>query len=101
MALTSRLKFVVENDSFLRLIQVVLDPNAPAERIAAFSHFCAHDLPDFSGWCEKVRSQARNLYPTDVLLVDDEAELLANVPRAQAVVVESLAVGAKEIAAAG
>ena len=101
MASSSRLKFVVENDSFLRLIQVVLDPNAPAERIAAFSHFCAHDLPDFPGWCEKVRSQAQNLYPTEVRLVDDEAELLANVADASTIVVESLAVGEREIAAAG
>jgi phosphoglycerate dehydrogenase-like enzyme len=101
MAAASRLKFVVENDSFLRLIQAVLDPNAPAERIAAFSHFCAHDLPDFAGWCEKVRSQAQNLYPTEVRLVDDESELLANVPGARALVVESLAVGEREIAAAG
>ena len=101
MAAPSRLKFVVENDSFLRLIQVVLDPAAPIERIAAFSHFCAHDLPDFPGWCEKVRSQAQNLYPTEVRLVDDEAGLLANVPGARAIVVESLAVGEKEIAAAG
>jgi phosphoglycerate dehydrogenase-like enzyme len=101
MAASSQLKFVVENDSFLRLIQVVLDPNAPAERIAAFSHFCAHDLPDFPGWCGKVRSQAQNVYPTEVRLVDDQAELLANVPGARAVVVESLPVGAREIAAAG
>jgi phosphoglycerate dehydrogenase-like enzyme len=101
MASSSRPKLVVENDSFLRLIQVVLDPAAPAERIAAFSHFCAHDLPDFPGWCDKVRSQAQNLYPTDVRLVDDQAELLANVPGARAVVVETLAVGEREIAAAG
>ena len=59
MASSPRLKFVVENDSFLRLIQVVLDPSAPEERIAAFSHFCAHDLPDFAGWCETVRSQRK------------------------------------------
>jgi phosphoglycerate dehydrogenase-like enzyme len=101
MASSSRLKFVVENDSFLRLIQVVLDPNAPAERIAAFSHFCAHDLPDFPGWCEKVRAQAQTLYPTEVRLVDDEAELLASVAGASTIVVESLAVGEREIAAAG
>jgi phosphoglycerate dehydrogenase-like enzyme len=96
-----RLKFVVENDSFLRLIQVVLDPNAPAERIAAFSHFCAHDLPDFGGWCASVRGRAQHLYPADVLLVDNDADLLANVHGAKAIVVESLMVGEKEIAAAG
>ena len=98
---SSRPKLVVENDSFLRLIQVVLDPAAPAERLAAFSHFCAHDLPDFAGWCERVRAGAQHLYPAAVRLVDDEAELLASLPGARAVVVESLAVGAREIAAAG
>lgn len=101
MASSSTRKFVVENDSFLRLIQIVLDPAAPAERFAAFSHFCAHDLPDFRGWCERVRAGAEDLYPVDVRLVDDQPELLANVSAAQAVVVESLAVGEREIAAAG
>ncbi|HEY7319418.1 MAG TPA: NAD(P)-dependent oxidoreductase [Candidatus Binatia bacterium] len=101
MASSSRLKFVVENDSFLRLIQVVLDPNAPAERIAAFSHFCAHDLPDFAGWCDTVRARAQNLYPTDVRLVNDQTELLENAPGALVIVVESLTVGPEEIAAAG
>jgi phosphoglycerate dehydrogenase-like enzyme len=101
MTSTCHIKFVVENDSFLRLIQVVLDPAAPVERFAAFSHFCAHDLPDFAGWCEKVRTGAQYLYPADVRLVDDEAGLLANLSRAEVVVVESLAVGPKEIASAG
>jgi len=93
--------FVVENDSFLRLIQVVLDPTAPQERIDAFAHFCQHDLPDFRGWCVAVRSQAPNLHPTEVRLVDDQAQLLAHLPGAAVAVVEELSVGAKEIAAAG
>ena len=101
MASSSRPKFVVENDSFLRLIQVSLDPTAPAERFAAFAHFCKHDLPDFHGWCERVRAGAQRLYPADVRLVDDQAELLANITGAHVVVVESLSVGGKEIAAAG
>jgi phosphoglycerate dehydrogenase-like enzyme len=101
MASSARPKLVVENDSFLRLIQVALDPAAPAERLAAFSHFCAHDLPDFVGWCERVRAGAQSLYPADVRLVDDETELLANLPGATAVAVESLAVGAREVEAAG
>src|SRR4029434_3922566 len=57
MASSSRPKLVVENDSFLRLIQVILDPAAPADRFAAFSHFCAHDLPDFGGWLERMRAR--------------------------------------------
>src|SRR5215471_5118776 len=99
--MASRLKFVVENDSFLRLIQVVLDPSAPQDRIEAFAHFCKHDTPDFNGWCEKIRAQAKNIYPADVHLVDNQAELLANVCNAAAIVVEELTVSQKEIAAAG
>lgn len=96
-----RFKFVVENDSFLRLIQVVLDPSAPKERIDAFAHFCKHDTPDFDGWCEGIRAQARNLYPSDVCLVNTQEELLANAFGAAAIVVEELTVGSEEIAAAG
>jgi phosphoglycerate dehydrogenase-like enzyme len=96
-----KIKFVVENDSFLRLIQVVLDPTAPQERIEAFAHFCKHDTPDFGGWCDGIRQQARNIYPTDVRLVDNQAELLANTAGASVIVVEELTVGEKEITAAG
>ena len=101
MASTSHTKFVVENDSFLRLIQVVLDPAAPQERIDAFAHFCKHDLPDFHGWCEGIRAQARNIYPSEVRLVDDQAQLLAQLPGAAVAVVEELSVNAEEITAAG
>src|SRR4029077_13056229 len=101
MPSTSRPKLVVENDSFLRLIQVILDPAAPAERFAAFAHFCKHDLPDFRGWCERIRARSLNLYPADVRMVDDNVELLANAAGTLAIVVESLSVGPKEIAAAG
>src|SRR6266511_2167734 len=101
--MTSRppLKFVVENDSFLRLIQVVLDPSAPEERIQAFAHFCKHDTPDFSGWRDGIRAKAQNIYPSDVHLVDSQAELLAHAAGASVIVVEELAVGPKEVAAAG
>jgi phosphoglycerate dehydrogenase-like enzyme len=94
-------KFVVENDSFLRLIQVVLDRNAPRERIDAFAHFCKHDTPDFAGWCDNIRAQAQNIYPADVYLVDNQAELLAHATGASAIVVEELTVGDSELIAAG
>lgn len=96
-----KIKFAVENDSFLRLIQVVLDDNAPRERFDAFAHFCKHDTPDFPGWCEKIRNQARNIYPADVHLVNSQAELLANAAGASVMVVEELTVGEKELAGAG
>ena len=100
MTSSPQLKFVVENDTFLRLIQVVLDPTAPRERFEAFAHFCLHDLPDFSGWCEKIRTQVSHLYPSDVHLVDDQSQLLAHLPGATVAVVEELSIGPAEVAAA-
>jgi phosphoglycerate dehydrogenase-like enzyme len=100
-AASPRLKFVVENDTFLRLIQVVLDPSAPRERFEAFAHFCLHDLPDFRGWCEKVRAPVQNICPADVYLVDDQEQLRDNLPESHVAVVEELQIGAAEIAAAG
>jgi phosphoglycerate dehydrogenase-like enzyme len=96
-----RFEFVVENDTFLRLIQVVLDPTAPAERMQAFAHFCLHDLPDFSGWCDNIRRQVPGLFPSVVHLVDDQSELRARLPGATVAVVEELRLDADEVAAAG
>ena len=92
---------MVENDPFPRLLQVILDPSTLAARTAAFAHFFAHEEPDFAGWCERLRGQLKRLYPAEVRLVDDQASLLAAMPGARVVIVESLSVGKKEIAAAG
>ena len=96
-----RYKLVVENDTFLRLIQVVLDPSAPEERFQAFAHFCLHDLADFRGWCDRVAKQAPGLYPAEVHLVDDQNQLLAQLPGAHVAVVEELTFGANEVARSG
>jgi phosphoglycerate dehydrogenase-like enzyme len=101
MAVSIKPLIVVEDDSFLRVIQLVLDPTAPGELFEAFAHFCAHDLADFRGWCEQRRARMRGLSPADVRLVRDRDELLANIPGADALVVEALPVGTREIAAAG
>jgi phosphoglycerate dehydrogenase-like enzyme len=92
---------VVEDDPFPRLIQVILDPTTPAARLAAFSHFFAHEEPDFAGWCGRLRARLKRLYPAEVRLVRDQAGLLAALPGATTVVTESLTVGKQEIAAAG
>jgi phosphoglycerate dehydrogenase-like enzyme len=92
---------VVEDDPFPRLLQVILDPATPAARVAAFSHFFAHELPDFSGWCEQLRARLKRLHPAEVRLVPDQAALLAAMPGATVLVTESLLVGKREIAAAG
>jgi phosphoglycerate dehydrogenase-like enzyme len=91
---------VVEDDRFLRMVQIVLDPNASRERYDAFADFFAHDEPDFAGWRAKLQQQARGLYPAEVRLVETQDELRANLADACALIVEGLAVGAGEIAAA-
>ena len=92
---------VVEDDPFPRLIQVILDPATPAARVAAFSHFFAHELPDFAGWCERLRARLGRLHPAEVRLVADPAGLLAALRGAHVVVTESLAIGKREISASG
>ena len=100
-SLVTRPVVVVEDDPFPRLIQVILDPATSAARLAAFSHFFAHEEPDFTGWCGRLRARLKRLYPAEVRLVADQAALLAALPGATAVVTESLTVGKQEIAAAG
>ncbi|MGE5305881.1 MAG: NAD(P)-dependent oxidoreductase, partial [Alphaproteobacteria bacterium] len=97
---TPRPIIVVEDDPFLRLIQVILDPLTPQERLAAFAHFMAHDEPDFIGWCERLRADLGGLYPAEVRLFDSEEDFLARLPGAQIAVVESTGISAQAIAAA-
>jgi glyoxylate reductase/D-3-phosphoglycerate dehydrogenase len=92
---------VVEDDPFPRLIQLILDPQTPAARVAAFNHFFAHEEPDLADWCARLRKRLKRLHPAEVRLVADQQALLAAMPGARVVVTESLAVGKKEIAAAG
>ncbi|MGA8815890.1 MAG: hypothetical protein WB624_01265, partial [Xanthobacteraceae bacterium] len=61
---------VVEDDRFLRVVQVVLDPHVSSERVAAYTDFFAHDEPNLAGWCDKVRRQAGQLYPAEVRMVE-------------------------------
>ncbi|MEK6592972.1 MAG: NAD(P)-dependent oxidoreductase [Pseudomonadota bacterium] len=91
---------VVEDDPFPRLLQVILDPAAPAARVAAFGDFFAHDLPDFGGWCAALRSRLGKLNPATVRLVADQGALAASLAGASIAVVESLRVGEKELAVA-
>ncbi|MBN8963994.1 MAG: hypothetical protein J0H89_01140, partial [Rhizobiales bacterium] len=69
---------LVEDDPFTRLIPLVLDPNASAERFAAFADFMSTDEPDFANWCARVRNGAPALYPAEVRLVESETEMRAN-----------------------
>jgi phosphoglycerate dehydrogenase-like enzyme len=95
-----RTVIVAEDDPFIRIVQVVLDPATPAERLAAFEHFFAHDEPDFAGWCTRLRAGLPALYPAEVRLVETQAELRAALGETQIVIIESLQLGADELALA-
>jgi phosphoglycerate dehydrogenase-like enzyme len=91
---------IVEDDVWTRLIGVVLDPTTSRERWSAFANFMSPDLPDFGAWCDKLKIAARSLYPSDVRLVKSQDELQSNLEAAEAIVAESLKIGAKELALA-
>ena len=91
---------VLEDDPWARLIGVVLDPATSQERWAAFADFMSPDLPDFRGWCDRVRSLAATIYPCDVKLVGTQEELRRNLAAAEAVVTEALTIGPQELASA-
>lgn len=97
---TPRLKVVVENDPFLRMVPLVLDPEASPEMMAAFADYFSHDVPDFAGWCADVRSRLPHLGGARVVLVDTAEEVARELPDCHVVVIESLGVGAQEMAAA-
>jgi phosphoglycerate dehydrogenase-like enzyme len=90
---------VVEDDPFLRLVGIVLDPTTSAERYAAYADFFAHDDPDFDGYCARVRARIGAFFPCQVRLVETPEELRANLPGARGLIVESLPVGKSELAA--
>ena len=92
---------VVEDDPFLRLVGVVLDPTTSPERYAAYADFFAHDDPDFDGYCARVRQRIGALFPSRVRLVDTPEDLRANLPGARGLIVESLPVGPAELAIGG
>ncbi len=96
----ARIKLVVEDDPFLRLIGVVLDPATDAERIAAFADFFAHDLPDFESWLQQLRQRLPRLFPAEVRLVDSPETLRGALGDADFAVIESLPFGTADLAAA-
>ncbi|HEY4370415.1 MAG TPA: NAD(P)-dependent oxidoreductase [Burkholderiales bacterium] len=93
-------QIVVEEDRVLRLIQVILDPQAGPERVAAFADYNATDLPDFHGWLAQLRDELGALYPASVRLVNSQEELLRHLPESDAAIVESFTVGEAELALA-
>jgi phosphoglycerate dehydrogenase-like enzyme len=89
---------VVEDDPFLRVVGIVLDPATTPERYAAYADFFAHDEPDFDGYVARVRARIGALFPSQVRLVETPQEMRANLPGARGLIVESLQVGPDDLA---
>jgi phosphoglycerate dehydrogenase-like enzyme len=90
---------VVEDDPFLRLAGIVLDPTTATERYAAFADFFAHEEPDFDGYCARVRARVGAFFPCQVRLVETVEDMRTRLPGARGLIVESLLVGPSELAA--
>src|SRR5262245_19442562 len=98
-AVADRPLIVVEDDRFLRMLQVVLDPDTPAERYAAFADFFAHEA-SLDDYCARVRATIPGLFPARVRMVETQDELRAALPDARGVAVEALIIGGEELAIA-
>ena len=85
---------LVEEDHFLKILGVILDPATPEAHGAAVARFFAHDEPDFTGWCGRLRWRVPGLYPARVGYADGQDEFARAVIDADAVIIESLRVDA-------
>jgi len=90
-------RIIVEEDRVLRLIQVILDPKASPERIAAFADYNSTDVSDFSNWLQNLRHEIPDLYPSDITFVTSQEELLDSLQEAEIVIVESLQIGKPQL----
>ena len=84
------IRVLVEDDPYLRIVPVLLDSRITAEHRSALSDFMAHDIPDFESWLHKFQSEIPGLYPAQIDLVKDQADLQAKLPGAKAVIIEAL-----------
>jgi phosphoglycerate dehydrogenase-like enzyme len=91
---------LIEEDHFLKIVPVVLDPDIPPAHTRAVADFFAHDVPDFAGWCDALRARIPGLYPTRVVWAKDQADFLARLPEADGAIVESFIVDRAALAAA-
>jgi phosphoglycerate dehydrogenase-like enzyme len=85
-------RIVIEEDHFLKIVPVVLDPATPEAHRHAVADFFAHDEPDFLGWCSRLQQRLPGLYPAEVTFAAGEADLKTKIADADGIVVESLAV---------
>src|SRR5258708_21530784 len=85
-------RIVIEEDHFLKIVPVVLDPATPAAHQRAVAEFFAHDEPDFLGWCRRLQQRLPGLYPAEVIFAAREPDLKTKIADAHGVVVGRLPV---------
>ncbi len=91
---------LIEEDHFLKIVPVILDPDIPDAHRRAVADFFAHDVPDFLGWCEALRARMPGLYPSKVDWARNQADFVAKLPGADAAIVESIVVDRAALAVA-
>jgi phosphoglycerate dehydrogenase-like enzyme len=83
---------LIEDDHFLGIVPVILDPaTLPAHRQAVVDFF-AHDVPDFMGWCAQLRARLPGLYPARVARAASQIDLVTRLAEADGVIVENLVI---------
>ena len=97
LELSARLHVVIENDVFMRVLDIVLNAECEKDRLAAFQDFFAHDQPDFLDWAKRLRLQTRHLQDCRVSFVNTSDELERALHDADVLVLESLQVGEREL----
>lgn len=83
---------LIEEDHFLKIVPVILDPETPPAHQRAVADFFAHDVPDFLGWCARLRARIPGLFPARVIWAGSQNELAAKLADADGVIVESLVI---------
>jgi phosphoglycerate dehydrogenase-like enzyme len=83
---------LIEEDHFLKIVPVILDPATPPAHRQAVADFFAHDVPDFLGWCGELCARLPGLYPARVMLAAGQADLVTKLAEADGVIVESLVI---------
>ena len=84
------IKIVIEDDHFLKIVPVILDPATFPEHKRAVADFFKHDVPDFLGWCERLRVRLPGLAPAHVVFASNQDDLKAKASDAEVVIVEGL-----------
>jgi phosphoglycerate dehydrogenase-like enzyme len=93
-------RVVVEEDPVLRAVPAFLDPSTSPEHERAVIDWYLADVPDFVSWREGFRARLAGLYPAEVVFASGQEDFREKLKGADAAIIESLEVGATELATA-